>query len=577
MAGLIGIAPTPRAFGAANPALSIELNALDAGAFAPAAYSREHIVAWMGAFRAPVALRWPATGRLAQRFAEDLFDRVHVLPMALSLGNVVSELTREIAVWNAWRTVPQTLTDLRLDGDAGSTLTAPGTLPLTLRPMQERVLTLTVGLDGPPVIEAIAVLAFAGGAAWSIRIDGLRLNAWTLPPDWSEPLTETLAWLTDVQVAVAGTVTRTPLREAPRRSWEFAVLADRRERRFVEHALFDWTARVWALPVFVDTTWLDTFVPTGAMQIAVDTTGLDFVAGGLAMLWRNVADYELVEVASVTDDAGERLRLTFRAPTRRAWPVGTRLMPCRSARLTDAPELRRLNDRLMRTQLRFEATEPCDWPAALPTTRYRGFPVLEHRGDETRDPTASLARRFALLDGDVGRTHADDLSGLAWTTQSHAWRLVGCDARAGHRSLLYGLQGRAEALWLPTWTDDLDIVETIGAGAVTLTVAACGIARSLRQQAGRRHVRIELVDGTVFHRAIEAASELQSPSTGETHERLRMDTALSIVVRPERVRLACWMALVTLAGDTVELHHHADSAGLLDCTVTFAGIPAEEP
>ena len=571
MAGLIGIAPTPRAFGAANPMLSIELNALGEGTFAPAAYRREGIVAWAAAFRAPAALRWPATGRLAHRFAEDLFDRVHVLPTALRLGNVVSELTREVAVWNAWRTIPQTLTALRLDGDPGSTLVAPGALPLALRPLQERVLTLTVGLDGPPVIDAVAVLSFADGATWSIRIDGLRLQAWTLPPNWSEPLTETLAWLTDVQIAVAGTVTRTPLREAPHRSWEFAVLADRRERRWVENALFDWTARVWALPVFVDTRRLGAPLSAGAVEIPVGATGLDFAVGSLAMLWRDVATYELVEVAQIANG-----RIALRAPTRRAWPVGTRLMPCRTARLTDAPELRRHTDRLMSTQLRFEATEPCDWPAALPATRYRGFPVLQHRGDETTDPVASFARRFELLDGEVGRTHADDLSGFAWTMQSHAWRLFGRTERAAHRSLLYGLQGRAEALWLPTGMDDLEVLETIGETALTLTVVACGVTRSLRQQAGRRHVRIELVDGAVFHRAIEASNEL-TLANGDLAERLRLDAALGRTITPERVRLVCWMALVTLAGDTVELRHHADSDGLLDCAVSFAGVPAEEP
>ncbi|MBN8214300.1 MAG: hypothetical protein J0M09_15350 [Xanthomonadales bacterium] len=571
MAALQGIAPTPRLFGAINAALSVELNALGEGAFAPATYARERLVARAGAFRAPVALRWPATGRLAHRFAEDLFDRIHVLPTALSLGNVVSELTREIAVWNAWRATPQTLTALRLDGDAGSTLAAPVALPMSLRPMQERVLTLTVGLDGPPVIDAAAVLSFADGSTWSIRIDGLRLNAWSLPPDWTEPVIETLAWLTDVQVALAGTVTRTPLRDAPRRSWEFAVLPDRRERRWVEHALFDWTGRVWALPVFVDTTWCRAAVPADATEIPVASAGLDFAVGSLAMLWRDVATYELVEVADIT---GERLRL--RAPTRRAWPLGTRLIPCRTARLTDAPELRRHTDRLMQTQLRFEATESCDWPPALPATRYRGFPVMEHRRDETRDPSASFARRFDLLDGEVGRSHVDDLSGLAWTTQSHAWRLMGRHERAAHRSLLYGLQGRAEALWLPTWTDDLDVIETIGESAVTLTVSACGISRSLRQQAGRRHVRIELLDGSVFYRAIEASSEIPL-ANGDIGERLRLDASLGRLVTPERVRLVCWMALVTLAGDTVELQHHADSEGLLDCAVTFSGIPAEEP
>jgi hypothetical protein len=573
MAALIGLAPTPRQFGATNPALSIELNTLGEGAFAPATYAREHLVAWASAFRPPASTPWPVTGRMAHRFAEDYFDRIHLTPIALSLGNVVSELTREIAVWNAWRTRPQTLTALRLDGDTGSALDAPVALPMTLRPMQEQVLTITVGLDGPPVIDAVAMLSFADGATWSVRIDGLRLNAWSLPPNWTDALIETLAWLTDVQVAVAGTVTRTPLRDAPRRTWEFAVLADRHERRWVEHALFDWTGRVWALPVFVDTVWLRAPLAAGTTEIAIDTTGLDFAVGGLAMLWRDVADYELVEVAGIT---GERLRMGLRAPTRRAWPIGTRLIPCRTARLTDAPELRRHNDRLMHTQLRFEATEPCDWPPALPATRYRGVPVLAHRGDETRDPVASVERRLDRLDGEVGRTHVDDLSGLAWTTQSHAWRLFGRAERAAHRALLYGLQGRAEALWLPTWTDDLQLVETIGETALTLTVVACGVSRSLRQQAGRRHLRIELTDGAVFYRAVEASSEA-TLTNGDAVERLRIDAALGRVVSPEWVRLVCWMALVTLASDTVELRHHADSAGLLDCAVSFAGIPAEEP
>ena len=80
----------------------------------------------------------------------------------------------------------------------------------------------------------------------------------------------------------------------------------------------------------------------------------------------------------------------------------------------------------------------------------------------------------------------------------------------------------------------------------------------------------------VFYRAIEASTEI-ALANGETGERLRMDAALGRLVTPERVRLVCWMALVTLAGDTVELQHHADSEGLLDCAVTFAGIPAEEP
>lgn len=570
MAGLIGIAATPRLFGADEPALSPELRALNEVAFAAATYARVSLTAWAGAFRASMSTPWPVIGRLAQRFVDDYYDRIHLTPRALALGNVVSQVVREVAVWNAWRTRPATVTALVLDGDTGMTL-APDGVPALFAPLQERTWTLTVATEGPPLIDARLAYVLASGEVWSLSITGQRLQAWSLPPNWTEPVAETLAWLTDVQTTLAGSVIRTPLRDAPRRSWEFSVLADRAERRSMENLLYDWSARTWALPVFVDTTWLGRPVPAGATSIVLDTTGLDFVVGGLAMLWRSERAFELVEIATLSANG-----ISLRAPTRIAWPAGTRLIPCRTARLTTAPELRRHTDRLVDTRLQFEATEPCDWPPMAPNVRYRGVPVLEDRPDWSDPPTVSFTRRATVLDGDVGRTAVDDVSGLVWTTQSHAWRLFGRAERAAHRSLLYWLQGRAEALWLPTWTDDVEVIETIGETALLLVVAWAGIARSLRQQAGRRHLRIELHDGTVFYRAVEAVDEVVM-ANGDTGERLRIDVALGRTVRPERVRLVSWMALVTLAGDTVELQHHADSEGLMDCSVTFASVGEEEP
>ncbi len=570
MAGLIGIAPTPRLFGAEEPALSPELRALTHVVFVPALYARVSFTAQAGVFRQVASTPWAVTGRMAHRFVDDYYDRIHLTPRALALGNVVSQVVREVAVWNAWRTQPATVTALVLDGDTGMTL-APDGGPVAFAPLQERTWTLTVATEGPPLIDARLAFVFASGEVWSLSITGQRLQAWTLPPNWTEPVAETLAWLTDVQTTLAGAVVRTPLRDAPRRSWEFSVLADRSERRSMENLLYDWSARTWALPVFVDTTWLGRPVPAGATSIAFDTTGLDFVVGGLAMLWRSERAFELVELSTLSANG-----IGLRAPMQTAWPAGTRLIPCRTARLTTAPELRRHTDRLVDTRLQFEATEPCDWLPIAPTGRYRGVPVLEDRPDWSDPPTVSFTRRATVLDGDVGRTAIDDASGLVWTTQSHAWRVYGRSERRHHRSLLYWLQGRAEALWLPTWTDDVEIIETIGETALLLVVAWAGIARSLRLQAGRRHLRIELHDGTVFYRAVEAADEVVL-ANGDTGERLRVDVALGLRVRPERVRLVCWMALVTLAGDTVELQHHADSEGLMDCSVAFASVGEEEP
>ena len=90
MVALIGIAPTPRLFGATNPMLSIELNALGEGAFVPAAYRRDSLVAGAGAFRHADALRWPATGRLAHRFAAVTSTRAIIISACASSSIRVS-------------------------------------------------------------------------------------------------------------------------------------------------------------------------------------------------------------------------------------------------------------------------------------------------------------------------------------------------------------------------------------------------------------------------------------------------------------------------------------------------------
>lgn len=570
MAARRATAFTPRAFGATNPHLAREVATLEEARWRPAMVRRPRDLARRGAYRlAPTAHR-ALRGRLAHTFADDYFDRMHLTPTAWALGNVVSVIVREVAVWNAWRTRVATLTALTIEGDPSIAL-APERVPVAFAPGQERTWTVTVADQGPPRIEAQCLFVFAHGERAMLTLVGQRVHAWTWSPNWREPLVETLAWRTDVQIAFAGTVTRTPLRDAPRRTWEFSVLLDGDDRRGLEHALFDGGARTWALPIFVDTTWLRAPVPVGAQSLACETAGLDWTVGGLAILWRSAEAFEWVEVATLSAQG-----IGLRAPTRAAWPIGTRLAPCRTARLSDASEVRHPSDRLVEARLRFEAAEPCDWPARLPVVRYRGLPVLEDRNEWSEAPTTTYARRTTVIDGEVGRTRLDDASGFAWPTRTHAWRLFGRAARAAHRSLLYGLQGRAEPVWMPTWTDDLAVIETVGETSLTLTVAVCGITRHLRQQAGRRHLRLELTDGTVFYRAVEASSE-HVLADGQRVERLRIDAALGRVVRPEQFRLVCWLALATLAGDTVELRHHADSEGLLDCAVSFAGIPAEEP
>jgi hypothetical protein len=568
MAGIIGTFTVAALYGSNNSAISTDLNGYIESGYAPlwtdavplpgAVYTGQRIATGNS-----VAI----SGMATHSFTDDLYNRVYVSPRAIELGSMVAGQQREVAVWNAFieSTVTLTATDL-VDGE-GLGLDVPVALPAALLPLQERIWTITVLDDGPPSTQALLNFTFTGLDGVSVAITGTRLNAWMLPADWGLSIDESLNWLTDFQQPLRGGSTRIPLRAAPRRTWEFSIVGDKRERRIIENLLYDWTSKSWALPVWTDMSRLSVPLIAGDNVVPVVTSGLDFNVGSVVMLWADATRYELQEVAEV--GSGHLLLARGAASD---WPIGTRLYPCRRARLTDAPSITRKSSQVITMRVRFEADEPCDWPAVAPSTTYLGIPVFEQRPETSNDPTSSYVRDVVVIDGDVGLVAVDDFSGLVTGRQTHAWKLYGRDQKTAHRSLLYWLQGRAQNIWLPTWQDDLELAEPMTETGTVMAVNWCGVTRSLRLQPGRRHIRIELTSGQVFHREVQGTTEISAEV-----ERLQIDAALGVAILPGQVRMICWMALSTLSSDRVEITHVGGLDGLARSRTTFASDGGNEP
>lgn len=512
----------------------------------------------------PVAINAGA----ATSYMDDYYYRVHLRPSRLDLGQLSTAQQRIIEVWNAYVDQSLTLNQVLASHAEGITVTAPGGFPFTFAPNQSSTWQVSVPPNGPRKIDATLQWLFADASQnVQLEITGNRLTAWTVLPDWSNGITETLAWLTDIGESVNGSQSRTPLRGDPRRQWEAGYIAYGTDRQLAESLLYGAAARNYVVPVWWDGDVLTATLGAGAASIPLATAGRDYAVGAQVLLWGSPTNYELAEVASVTANA-----VTLANPTVNIWPAGTRVWPCRTAALTDTPQLTRKSDRLIEAQIRFEAREPCDWPAVAPATTYAGYPVLEQRPNEADDLSAQYARKLVTLDNQIALPDVDDFSGLAWPSQSHAWLLQGHTDQAAHRSLLYWLQGQAQALWMPSWQDDMTLTGSVAGNATTLNVAWAGVARYLTLSPGRRHLRIELTDGTVFYRAVTAAAEV-----GQQSENLAIDSALGVAISPANVRCISWMALCTLAGDSVEIQHITDGDGIATCTASFAGVPQEEP
>lgn len=383
---------------------------------------------------------------------------------------------------------------------------------------------------------------------------------WPVPPNWANGVRERLNWLTDVIQAKNGRRQKRELRLAPRRMFEFEVIANEQLRRVLDALLMDRGGKYFMLPIWHDVQLLGAALPSAESYVPCRTAGFEFVEGGYALLWLAINQWQLVGISGISAEG-----LTLGTLTSREWPLGTRLYPLRRARLVEQPTEASWTDSSGSRSVSMIIDEPCDWLGELPATTYRGYPVLEQRPETSEDLPVTFNRQLDFVDVGTGPVAVFDYPQRPFRGAAMRWQAHGREENAALRSLLYGLRGRMGTLWLPTWHSDLRLLASVTAIATSITVEWSGYTVFGRLQAGWRDIRIELYGGTVLYRRITSAAE-----AGDT-ELLGLDAALGVVVAPSQVRAISFMALSALESDTVELQHETDADGLTICTLSFTG------
>jgi hypothetical protein len=379
-------------------------------------------------------------------------------------------------------------------------------------------------------------------------------------PDWANPVTERLEWLTDVIEGHDATEERTPLRTLPRRTLEYRLLVTDHEAAALDALLWRWQADQYILPIWTDPQTLGTTLSAGATSIPAQTDGYDFSAPGLAVLWSDAAHYEVVNVQSLAADA-----ITLSAPTVSDWPATARLYPTRVARLTDKVEVPYHTSAIAEATVRFEL-DPVAITPATGSTLYRGVEVFEtvHNWVEAR--ASEYQRKTQRFDYAIGTISVDDLSGLPSTLRSHRTLLNGRDGVTAWRRWLAARQGRYAPVWVPSRTLDLEQAQPITSGSTILKVKALSYAVRYQLQTGRRDIALKhLPSGTWYYRRINAVT---SGSPGE--ENITLDAALGVAAAVGDLNPISWLTLSRLEADAVEIAWHTPT--LAESTIQLRGV-----
>jgi hypothetical protein len=491
------------------------------------------------------------------QFVDDFYRRIHVVPSTINLGGLVSDQQRSIEVWNA-HFGPRTLTTIDVSGGAGITVTGPAA-PVAFTALQSVIYQFDVSIAGPPQVDAVYTFTF-GSESPTLTVIGSRVIPFAFAPNWGSGFREGLSWLTDVIASEGAQEQTVILRNRPRRSAGFNVLAAGDEARRLDLAIQGWQSRVYAVPFWPDVQRLPSTVPAGSTTFNINTTDLDFGAGRLLMFWLGDDSNESAEIESVTPT-----NITLARPTINTWPVGTRCVPVRTARLAAQQSVSRATAEVMEASLAFRITGNDAPTPATGEPQYLGLPVFLRRPNRAAAIDADYARTVETFDARTGPEEVQDPSEQGRVSVGLSFVLRDRADKASMRAWLAARRGQAKPFWVPDWQRALNLVGDVSSTSATLPVAAVNYAIFAADQQARANIYIELLDGQQFLRGITGASAISAGVEG-----IGIDTPLGVSITPAMVRRLTWLMPARLASDDIEITHR--SAGVAEITIPIVSV-----
>lgn len=199
---------------------------------------------------------------------------------------------------------------------------------------------------------------------------------------------------------------------------------------------------------------------------------------------------------------------------------------------------------------------------------YRGFHVMTLEPDWSDSIERGQQRLLDTFDVDTGRQVRVDTANRPFPTQTHRWVLDGLDDHQTFYALMQALRGRAVSVWMPTWMYDMTLHQAIPSGSQTMVVKRCGYTLSGGPRPEREDIMIETLSGERYYRRI-----IESAVDGSGRETLLLDAPLPAQVGLDDVLRICFMSLMRLDQDSIEIDHMTDIEGVSEVQVMFRSAP----
>ena len=504
---------------------------------------------------------------------QEWFEKCHIFPGEVALGNVLSTQIRTIELFNAFRRPREPVTWETFVNNAGAGVTVtnlPG-LPFVINSGESFIASVQVLTSGPPAISGTLDFTFSAptSATFLVAVTGQRITVFQYRPQ--APINEDLLFKTDVIPLFDGSEQRIKLRGAPRQVFDFLVRTDDdRSRDSINAVLFDWQARVFGVPVWFEAEDLDAPIAINDLVINVDTTTSDYRADGLVMVYDSNFYFEALEVDSFTPTA-----ITVKTPFTKLFDGSASVvMPVRTAHTRPDLGNARFAIGPADYRMQFEVLDNVDLAAIGSFTTYQGTgqtlakPLLDDFNFMLGN-TISEGTKRQIIKLDTGVGPPAQLS--PWLKSKPLYHF-GFEAKSqaetwAWRQLMHYLRGSQTAFYVPTGRKDIKPLVDLGDSSTVIDFPNIGWTDFVESATPRSDLRILRIDGTVSLHQISGSSIVS-----DDVERLTVAPAISPALPVAEVERMEVLTLSRILDDKVTLEHRRPGETRIDLNVI--GIPA---
>ena len=394
------------------------------------------------------------SGSIASSYLLDFYYRIHLSVYNINLGNVLSEQTYAISIWNAWFT-PNTLTNITNNNLPDVVLNLGITLP--------KVFTALEYIDGTVSVAALGTPSIGGYFDFSfntetprLSLTGQRIIFWPFMPQSN--FTEVREWVTDI-IPTIETEQRFSLREIPRMSLNYNYSFQSQH----EYSMAKSRARGVSTLAIATALWTDvvklTNLSVGTTVLTFDTTSMELEDNqGVLVLWESYEVFEIVEILSHTSTS-----VTLKNPTLsehlECW-----VSPVRIGYLQNGIEFSRGDNHKISSNLTLTTSFPY-YEAIWPTSdTYLGLKVLPETTIASGGLSEKVTRPVETFDSITGEIIQFDTENYTRISQTIRLRAHTQQERFALRRQLDYLKGKYTLFWLPSFNTDLTAVTPLLGG-----------------------------------------------------------------------------------------------------------------